>query len=280
MSTDEGARAPLLEVEGPACVAMATTPPNIIDAPTVCMQCTGTGSALAHPKATVVVRGAIASGKSTLMEELAKFTKTSEVIVLSEPVDMFQEVGVARDNLLEVYYADAKRWALIFQVHALHSRIAAWRKGGVCFSARDDANGPIVIVERSLEGDHVFAQVQREHGNMSDLEFGVYTNAFATASALAPRMTADLTVLMDTPASVCRERMAERGRSEEIGGTEDPDRVEKLATYYQSVWDTTVADVARIESSGRPVMRVPHDWAATPQSKYATLKAISTVECL
>lgn len=292
------ARAPLLVAPSRGLMVMASTP-IVVQAPSVvlpngetntcsannhrhdvkqsvtCARCAGDGVDLIHPSSVVVVRGAIAGGKSTILHALEDFIEHgANMVVLQEPFNDFKDVGEKHENMLELYYADPPRWALAFQLYALSSRINAWRRAGVCFAARDTDNGPIVVVERSLEGDRVFAQVQRAHGNMNPIEYAVYEKAFEAACSLAPRMLADTTILMDTSLEQCTVRMDERSRSEEIGSDDDPGRAARLAAYYRDIWEATRDDIARIEADGRPVVRIPQDWSSTDKKKTATLTAI------
>lgn len=230
---------------------------------------------LVHPSRTIVLSGAIAAGKTSMCDRIEQYAHQHNmaVRVLREPVGAFENVA-GQGNLLELYYADPRRWALPFQLYALSLRVDAWRRDGVCFGARDPS-GPTVVIERGLHDDHVFASVQRGVGNMSNLEFELYESAYRVAEAMAPRMRADRTVLLDTPYDRCAARMRQRARAEETGGDLDPGRAERLDAYYRRVHAATHAAVDTLEAAGAAVLRVPPDWSdAGAESHNATLARV------
>ncbi len=107
----------------------------------------------------VVIEGNIGSGKSTLSNWLA--AKTSWQL-LHEPVD---------DNpILDGFYKDPARNAFAMQVYMLQIR------------AQDHAYAASrqspVIMDRSILGGDVFANVHRKLGNINDVEWLVYRTLY------------------------------------------------------------------------------------------------------
>jgi len=110
------------------------------------------------------VEGNIGSGKSTFLKKLS-----SEFKVVQEPVDEWSKMKNANGkNILEEFYEDPQRNAYLFQSIAFRSRVK---------NITDlDEN---VIVERSIYTDRmVFADVCKEDGNISEIEWNDYIEWF------------------------------------------------------------------------------------------------------
>jgi deoxyadenosine/deoxycytidine kinase len=110
------------------------------------------------------VEGNIGSGKSTFLKKLS-----SEFKVVQEPVDEWSKMRNANGkNILEEFYEDPERNAYLFQSIAFRSRVKN-------ITDLDES----VIVERSIYTDRmVFAEVCKEDGNISEIEWNDYTEWF------------------------------------------------------------------------------------------------------
>ncbi len=71
------------------------------------------------------------------------------------------------------------------------------------------------ILDRSLYGDRIFAEVLHEDGFMDDLEFSAYTELFELLSALVP--PPDLMVYLDCNVDIALDRIRRRNRPAEAG---------------------------------------------------------------
>lgn len=152
------------------------------------------------------LEGSIAAGKSHLGYELHK---TGRLVFLAEPVDQWR-TGFA-NNLLHLLYSNAERWSFTFQIVAFITRIKAQE------AAREQADGTVVLTERSICGDrYIFAELAHLLGNMDDAEKQIYDmlwDLWASRYGLRPSVT----FYLRTPADLCLERIAQRGRPEEKG---------------------------------------------------------------
>jgi deoxyadenosine/deoxycytidine kinase len=61
---------------------------------------------------TIAIEGNIASGKSTVVQKLADLP---QVTTFLEPLPFWQNVGIHRTNLLDLFYQDQVRWFALLQ---------------------------------------------------------------------------------------------------------------------------------------------------------------------
>lgn len=147
----------------------------------------------------IVIEGVIGAGKSTMARMLGEQLGAP---VIREPVD-------DNDGLLARFYADPGRWAFEFQMRMLVKRHAAQQE-----AAWRAVNGErAVILDRSMVGDRVFAELHRDAGNISADGWATYVQLFEMLNAmwLPPTLLIHLDVRLDR----CLERIAQRGRTAE-----------------------------------------------------------------
>lgn len=152
------------------------------------------------------LEGNIGAGKSTLGQKLAE---SSDFDFLEEPVDIWQYAFP--ENLLDLFYKDAKRWGFMFQLAAFVTRAKTWDEI-LCRTAAET-----VILERSIYSDyHVFAKNCYAKSLITTTELEVYTDLWRW---LEPKWCnrPNIILYLRTPAEVCYERIVKRGRSEEKG---------------------------------------------------------------
>jgi deoxyadenosine/deoxycytidine kinase len=111
--------------------------------------------------------------------------------------------------MLELFYQDAQRWGLTFQMCALLTRAKTWQE----VSQHSD-HRPIIL-ERSVFCDRfVFAENGYRTGLFSLAEYQLYCGMWdfmVTNGGAEP----GLILYLRTPAEVCLQRIHERGRAEE-----------------------------------------------------------------
>ncbi|HOX17021.1 MAG: deoxynucleoside kinase [Spirochaetia bacterium] len=146
-------------------------------------------------KKYVVLAGNIGAGKSTLVGLLAERLGFRPYY---EPV--------AENPYLADFYGDMKRWAFNSQVFFLTHRTRSHR------ALMDDPWS--VVQDRSLYEDAlVFARNLHEQGNMSDQDWGTYSELYRTVAELLP--PPDLVVYLRCSVPTLRKRIAKRGREME-----------------------------------------------------------------
>ena len=154
----------------------------------------------------VLIEGNIGAGKTTVGKNIAA---SGEFGFIEEPTAVWQE-GYA-SNMLELFYSDTKRWAFTFQICAFVTRAKTWNE----VWKHTDQNR--VILERSIFCDrHVFAKNCYQTGLFTEAEYQLYCGMWdfmVSEFAAEP----DYILYLRTPAEVCLERIAARGREEETG---------------------------------------------------------------
>ena len=122
----------------------------------------------------ISIQGSIGAGKSTLLAELKKeFEGNPEICFLREPLDDWNEVRDEEGRpMLELFYANPSKMALSFQTLVFLTR----------YQLIDEAikkGYKIIVTERCLESDTIFANMSRELNNLSSVDFQVYSKMYS-----------------------------------------------------------------------------------------------------
>ena len=167
----------------------------------------------------VTIEGNIGSGKSTLVQELRQ-KLGKEMNFLDEPVEEWLKLkDETGKSLIELFYADKKRYSYTFQNYAYITRMRKLME-----TKPDDIN----ITERCVLTDkHVFAKMLTEDGFMSTLEDKMYNDWFDIFEKFA---TIDLVIYLKTEPKICNERIKTRARE----GEDIPlDYLDRLHQYHE-----------------------------------------------
>jgi len=157
--------------------------------------------------------GNIGVGKTTLLKQIAE--RFPQIIIVREPVDIWTDLkNPDGSNLLELFYADKKRWAYTFQTAAFLSRLKLV-KDALATALAVAKPGQIILTERSVLTDrYVFAEMLRAQGIMSDIEWTLYTSWFDTFATGLPIRGI---IHIDTSVETALSRIKGRGRDGEGG---------------------------------------------------------------
>jgi deoxyguanosine kinase len=151
--------------------------------------------------------GQIGAGKSTLLEVLKEALPDVEVVL--EPVGEWLRLRdpATGKSLLELFYEDKRRWAYTFQNCAILTRLRTIKAVLASTTKR------VILTERSVLTDrYVFAEMLRESGDITGLEWELYEMWFNTfATDLPIRGVVYLTTGVGTSA----DRIVRRGRAGE-----------------------------------------------------------------
>ena len=156
------------------------------------------------------IEGNIGAGKTTLLEALEKTTFKIPHIVYYEPVDNWMQCRLPgleeSKSLFELYYEDRKKYAFVFQMMALQSRYENM------LSAMRESPNTIVFCERSFLTDYeIFAKINNEEGNISDMELHVYKKWHSFFLESIDHVIKGI-VYLNTDPEVCKERIQKRNR--------------------------------------------------------------------
>jgi deoxyadenosine/deoxycytidine kinase len=181
--------------------------------------------------------GNIGAGKSTLLEELRVALPEYDVVV--EPVGEWMRLrNAAGQSLLELFYADKRRWAYTFQNCAILTRLRAIKTAMAASKKR------VIITERSVLTDrYVFAEMLRASGDIDELEWQLYMNWFNTFAADLPLRGI---IYLTTGVGTSADRIVKRGRH---GEEHIPlDYLSALDHQHQRWLDTTALPVLRMST--------------------------------
>ena len=181
----------------------------------------------------VCVSGNIASGKTTLCENISKRLGYK---LLAEDVS---------DNpFLELFYQDMTKWAYPLQAYFLARRFAMHKIG--------ERHGG--VVDRTLWEDRIFADNLYNEGIFPEHYYGKYTSDYDEFDSLVEKP--DLIIYLQTSVPVLWERLKIRNRGCEINM-----KIEYLAdlnNYYEEMFGPNgiITDIHTINTNGLSVEEV------------------------
>ena len=152
----------------------------------------------------IYIEGNIGAGKSTLLRKLADALNKR---VAPEPVDQWTHMTDADGkNILELFYADPKKYAYLFQSIAFRSRMRLVM----------DKN-PYYFMERSIHTDRkVFAETCREAGFLTDIEYDDYSRWYDfVIEHMGSRIKERGYIYLCTSPKTCMDRIKSRKREGE-----------------------------------------------------------------
>jgi deoxyadenosine/deoxycytidine kinase len=155
----------------------------------------------------ISLEGNIGAGKSTLLRGLQRHG----VRTIEEPLAQWQGTG-QRQNLLDLFYTDPKRWAFTFQTFAFLSRAQA---STAALKAAPEGEATVVL-ERSLQSDkRCFAINCHKTGLFTEAEWAVYSDYHDWLVGESASLRIDGAVYLRTSPTTCLGRIRQRARAEE-----------------------------------------------------------------
>ena len=151
--------------------------------------------------------GQIGAGKTTLLAVLKEALPDVEVVL--EPVGEWMRLKdpATGKSLLELFYEDKKRWAYTFQNCAILTRLRTIKAALATTTKR------VILTERSVLTDrYVFAEMLRESGDITGLEWELYEMWYNTFAADLPIRGV---VYLTTGVGTSADRIVRRGRAGE-----------------------------------------------------------------
>ncbi len=145
----------------------------------------------------IIIEGQIGAGKTTM----------GEILERRFDIPLYRELGNPDTlNLLDRFYADKGRWAFTMQIHFLNER----------FRMIKDINAAGGgLLDRSIFGDRIFAELLHEDGDMSDEEFRSYCTLLDNMLEHADPPA--LLIYLDCSVDAAVERINIRNRGLESG---------------------------------------------------------------
>lgn len=158
----------------------------------------------------ITFEGNVGAGKTSILNLLEKESFSVPHVVIFEPIEEWMNFNLdGGKSLFQMFYEDQKKYAFVFQMMALQTRYANMVK------AIADNPNTIVLCERSFLTDYeIFAKLNNEEGNISDMELHVYKKWHSFfIDVLNPQIKG--IVYLNTPPNICRERITKRNRKGE-----------------------------------------------------------------
>ena len=148
----------------------------------------------------IAIEGNIGAGKTTFLENLENF---EGIYVVPEPLD--QWMNLEGHNLLKNSFANPTRYSFQFQSYVQLTRLKVWNQ-------KENESAKVKIVERSIHSNrHVYLEVARQSGNLTDEEYKVLCHQYETLSASFD-LDLDLIIYLQSDPIRSYERMVSRGR--------------------------------------------------------------------
>jgi deoxyadenosine/deoxycytidine kinase len=203
------------------------------------------------------VDGNIGAGKTTFLEAVRTTVAealTGKIHIVLEPVGEWLRLKHSDGrSLLELFYADKKRWAYTFQNCAILTRLNATLEALKTLPA--DA---IVLTERSVLTDrYVFAEMLRASGDLDSLEWELYCKWF---DAFASTLPIEGIIYLSTDFGTAAQRIVKRARQGE----------ERMEAHYLIELDEQHR--RWVGSTKLPVLEICTD---TPELMVASMTAVA-----
>lgn len=145
----------------------------------------------------IIIEGQIGVGKTTI----------GEILEQRFGIPLYRELGNPHTlSLLDKFYADKRRWAFTLQIHFLNERFRMIKQ---IFAAGGG------ILDRSIFGDRIFAEMLHADGDMSAEEFATYTTLLD--SMLEHAQEPQLLIYLDCSVDTALDRIKQRNRGLESG---------------------------------------------------------------
>lgn len=203
------------------------------------------------------VEGLVGCGKSTLAQYMADKTNAKYI---KEPVD---------DNeYLEDFYNDMTRWGFSMQMELLHRRFKQH------YDAENDDAG-VLVFDRGILGDRVFADMLNEDGHITDREYRTYLNAHNIMTDVIS--SPDLIVWLRVKPETAYDRIIKRNRSQEQSGI-PVEYLENMLHHYRKLFFNATEKNKHLFVQDVPVLSVDWDVPKTEQlMEEITFKAIDII---
>ena len=160
----------------------------------------------------ILIEGNIGSGKTTLGRMLSEWLN----------VDLYEELtSDFTGELLKKFYNDKKNWAFELQVNFLAERFQ------MIYDAQNNFDDRSVM-DRSIYGDAIFAEVLYEDGDMSKEQYRIYMNLLDKMLYSAQSPT--LMIYLESSTDMLMKRIEERNRGNEF--LIERDYIERLNNKY------------------------------------------------
>jgi len=154
------------------------------------------------------IEGNIGSGKSTLIREMKKKIKGTDIVFVLEPVDEWDTIQDKEgENILTKFYNDQAKYAFSFQMMAYISRLAKLKR-----IIRQYPTATIITERSVLTDKHVFAKMLYDDNKIEKVNYIIYLKWF---DEFIEDVKQDGFIYLDVGPKTCHDRVLKRGREGE-----------------------------------------------------------------
>jgi len=158
----------------------------------------------------ISIEGNIGAEKSTLLAHLKSrggMLGGRLVVYVPEPVHLWEEIrSDTGANMIELFYGNQQKYSFAFQVMAFVSR---YKLLEAAVQANPDS---IIIAERGLAADSIFASMLYSSGTMALEEYSIYMQLFECFN----RMPSQGVIYLQCSPETAKARCETRGRPGEV----------------------------------------------------------------
>jgi deoxyadenosine/deoxycytidine kinase len=160
----------------------------------------------------ISIEGNVGAGKSTLIRAIKDKIRREDIkdiMVLEEPIEEWNRISDGSHNILELFYSDPPRYALVFQTLITLTTIKKLQE-----IRKFHPEIRILITERSLlSSQKIFAENLLKEEILAEYEYIVYKELFREQGIewMYPRET----IYLATTAETCLQRIRSRNREGE-----------------------------------------------------------------
>lgn len=156
----------------------------------------------------VSVEGNIGSGKSSFLNNLKSYYQAnSRIVFVDEPIDEWNTIRDKENNtILECFYKNPKEYAFSFQILTLTTRLIQLKNYIKKYPEH------IIISERSILSDALFAELMYKEGKITPIEYQIYCKQYEYFLTMVPEI--HIVYLRCNPIE-CKNRIQKRARKGE-----------------------------------------------------------------
>ena len=156
----------------------------------------------------VSVEGNIGSGKSSLLHNLkSHYQANSRIIFVDEPIEEWNTIRDKENNtILQCFYRDPKEYAFSFQILTLTTRLIQLKNHIEKYPEH------IIISERSILSDALFAELMYKEGKITPIEYQIYCKQYEYFLTMMPDIHV---VYLRCEPDECKKRIHKRARKGE-----------------------------------------------------------------
>ena len=175
------------------------------------------------------------------------FSGDPDIFFVDEPVNEWTNVSDHQNkNILDQFYKNKQRWSYTFQNFAfitrMHQLLSVIKKINLP-EKKDKSCHKIILTERSTETDkNVFAKMLYDSGDISELEFCIYTYWYNKIIDDYPKI--NNIIYLNTSPQVSYERIKTRNRKEE--DIIPKKYIEEVHNYHEKWLNNSCLNVCRL----------------------------------